>query len=652
LVTPVCASFYNEDEILIGSFWHHKCDERAKEEFRNWIRSLAIDNEFVSFNVESEARYLIAMGFTLQELLQFKWICQYLEWRMLLNHNHRLMHGNHLDGKVTMFSGKPNYSLAGALFRLLKIKVDTDHKEEMRQLIISNPSDYTPEQKKLIMLYCESDTKHLPKLLQAYQEEWKKLIPKKERATFKDEIHLRAEYAVRTAEMVNLGHPINVEQTRNLSDNVPRILESTILDICQQFPEIKPWRRVGNELVMNQKNIRAWIAAQKFDKWELTDGGKSGKKDLSLALDAWTEYFDYRHNYPRGNFGAQMVRFLKLKQALNGFTKSKTGGGKKKTFWDYAGNDGRVRPYFGIYGAQSGRSQPAATGYIPLKPAWTRSLIQPNPGRAIASIDYSSQEFLLAALASNDKAMLDAYDSGDVYLAFAKRIRLVPPTATKATHKFERDLCKSTVLGLSYLMSKYGLAIKLTQDTGKYHSEEDAQKLIDLFDEAYPDYKNYRDEIISRYHDQGYLKLPSGWYMFGNNNNFRSIANMPIQGWGGDIMRKAVGFAQDAGLQVILTLHDALYIEYQSGDYGAIDTLAKAMDDAFRFYVPGNLKSRANCRLEAETWSPDYVKSVVKTPKGMPIAVEPLHIDERGVEEYKFFNKYFHISRASDNDLI
>ena len=102
-----------------------------------------------------------------------------------------------------------------------------------------------------------------------------------------------------------------------------------------------------------------------------------------------------------------------------------------------------------IYGAQSSRSQPAATGFLFLKPAWMRSLCQPNRGRAIASFDYGSQEFLISALVSKDKNMLWAYASGDVYLALAKLAGAVPQDGTKSEYKAERDLFKATTLGIS-----------------------------------------------------------------------------------------------------------------------------------------------------------------------------------------------------------
>jgi hypothetical protein len=64
----------------------------------------------------------------------------------------------------------------------------------------------------------------------------------------------------------------------------------------------------------------------------------------------------------------------------------------------------------------------------------------------------------IAAALSGDAALLEAYRSGDIYLAFAKQAGLAPPEATKATHKAVRDACKGVVLGTLYGMGEETLA--------------------------------------------------------------------------------------------------------------------------------------------------------------------------------------------------
>jgi hypothetical protein len=93
--------------------------------------------------------------------------------------------------------------------------------------------------------------------------------------------------------------------------------------------------------------------------------------------------------------------------------------------------------------------------------AWLRSLIRPEPGMAVAYLDWSQQELAIAAALSGDKKMQNAYESGDFYLTFAKMAGAVPPDATKESHAAVREQFKTVALGVLYGLSAEGLARKL-----------------------------------------------------------------------------------------------------------------------------------------------------------------------------------------------
>jgi len=82
----------------------------------------------------------------------------------------------------------------------------------------------------------------------------------------------------------------------------------------------------------------------------------------------------------------------------------------------------------------SDNRQPSNTRFIFGPSVWLRGLIKPPPGYAVAYVDWSQQEFGIAAALSGDSAMQAAYRSGDPYLMFAKQAGAVPPDATKKTH--------------------------------------------------------------------------------------------------------------------------------------------------------------------------------------------------------------------------
>jgi len=469
------------------------------------------------------------------------------------------------------------------------------------------------------------------------------LYKAEDRTNMLEEMLTRGRFAARTAITEKLGYPINVEATRNFSNSVRPIINQTCREINKLFPNTFKYKLREDVFSMNQKDLRKWIIGQKFSYWPMTKPSKTYPKgQISLKLEAWEKKFSFRHTFPNDSLGAQVVRYLKLKQSLNGFVPPKEGA-KKKTFWDSVGSDGRVRPFLNIYGSQTARNQPSATGFIPLKSAWMRSLIQPSKGKIIGNFDYGSEEFLIGGLLARDENMLKAYASGDVYLWFGKEVGVVPKNGTKKTHKLERDLCKGTTLGIGYDMTKYGLARRLTQDTGRIVNEEEAQGYINMYYDLFWKYKMYKENNLTKYRNDKYLKLPSGWTLFGNNPNERSVGNFPVQGFGSDVMRKAVELAQDYGLDVIYTLHDAIYIEFEIDDVWAMDILAKAMKEAFCFYFEGEMKTQAEMiRLDGYVWGPDFPEEegIYKTWEGIECNRQQIYIDERAGEEYEKFKKF------------
>ena len=601
---------------------------------------------FVAYQVEAEARSFLSLHLKAKN---FKWIDLYLEWRMLTNHNDKLAYGKQLiDGKVKRtFKPKPKWerkdeihekqdhskvqhSLASCCYKLLDVKVDTDFKDQTRDIILSRDVELIEKNKRQIMEYCTSDIRYLPQLFDAMLVEYKNLLSSNyDYDKLIAEMLTRGDYSARTAIMVSKGYPIDTVATKAFSNQLPDLLWELQTEINDLFPDLRPFRLNKNlTYSWSQKDTKEWVKENHdVSKWRKTDKG-----GVSLSRDAFKDFYNYSHDYPEDSFGAQIVRYLTFKREINGFSPT-----AKNSFWDYVGSDGRARSWFGIYGAQSSRSQPKATGFLFLKSAWMRALAVPPKGKMLCGIDYGSQEFLLGALMSQDINMYKAYKSGDVYLYFAKLAGAVPWEGERKDYKEERDLFKSTTLGISYGMWKYKLAQKITEDTGRPTTPLQAEKLIKKFEKAYPSYNKYRKRVVKQYTKDKRIALPCGWTMWGDNDNDKSVQNMPVQGMGASIMRKAVCLAQDAGLDVIMTLHDAIYIECDLKDWEAVNTLKECMREAFCFYFEGKAKERAKIiRLDANVWSSELEDSYVGD-----IKVQKTYIDERGERQYNKFKKYF-----------
>jgi DNA polymerase-1 len=219
------------------------------------------------------------------------------------------------------------------------------------------------------------------------------------------------------------------------------------------------------------------------------------------------------------------------------------------------GADGRNRTMLSAFRARTGRNQPSNTRYIFGPSVWIRGLIKPPPGHAVAYIDWSQQEFGIAAVLSGDDRMMDAYLSGDPYLAFAKQAGAVPADATKDTHGAERELYKQCVLGLQYGMGEQALADRINQPLIV------ARALIQSHREVYRKFWRWSDAAMDHAILFGSISTVFGWHVHaGENVNPRFLRNFPMQANGAEMLRIACCLATERGIEVVAPVHDAVMI--------------------------------------------------------------------------------------------
>lgn len=247
------------------------------------------------------------------------------------------------------------------------------------------------------------------------------------------------------------------------------------------------------------------------------------------------------------------------------------------------GPDGRNRTLLSPFGAASGRYTASNTKFIFGPAVWLRGLIKPVPGRALAYVDWRSQEVAIAAVLSGDEVLLEAVRSGDVYLAFAKMAGLAPPDATKESHERIRNMCKTCVLGLNYGMGPDTLALR----TGL--SKREAADLIRQFEQMFPTRTEWLENVVARAQLHGYLSTRLGWTRKTSpHDRVTSQRNFPMQATGSELLRLACVFATERGVQVCAPVHDAVLIE---ADIERIDDavaeMRAAMNEASRIVLRG-----------------------------------------------------------------
>jgi len=437
-------------------------DSEQLENFKRYMSELLHQNIIIlSYAAMAEARALLSLGI---DPMRYRWVDLYVEFRMLCNSNDRWNYGNYIPktgGIGYSTPPPPNQTdeekkhdhqdhsecpknLLNAVFKLLGVRLDAEEKDAMRDLILSKDTDAINARMEEILNYCASDTKYLRALDIAIQREFQK----EGLDDFRDDQLSRGRYAVATAYCERLGMPINsvllskiVEKTNDIlqvgKDEVNAFFNFFIPDV-QKPPIIRKNGKIFTyKPTPAHKDMDAYqkyVESLKIPNFPKTKTGKY--KFDKETLQEWGS----KHRYSEGL--DYLLRYNITESSLKWFNKENGDG-----FFARMGQDACVRPYFGVFGTQTGRNAAKAKTFPLAMSSWLRAIVQPKEGEYIVTADFSQQEVYVAAILSGDRNLLLAYLSGDVYLAFAKQAGLVPSDATKVSHKAERDLCKSTVLG-------------------------------------------------------------------------------------------------------------------------------------------------------------------------------------------------------------
>ena len=291
-------------------------------------------------------------------------------------------------------NGIPTTSGAGLLGALAYYGLDsigTAEKGEMRDLILRG-GPWTDAEQEAILDYCESDVEALARLLPS-------MLPNVDlpRAV------LRGRYMAAAARMERNGVPIDTETLELLRLHWLDIQDQLIAEVDRDYGVY-----VGRTFKADR--FAEWLTRTNIP-WPRLDSGR-----LDLSDDTFREM---ARAYPI------IAPLWELRSTMSQMRLSDLQVGK----------DGRNRTILSAFRARTGRNQPSNTKFIFGPSVWLRGLVKPPPGFGIAYIDWAQQEFGIAAALSRDPSMMEAYRSGDPYLAFAKQAGAAPPEATKATHK-------------------------------------------------------------------------------------------------------------------------------------------------------------------------------------------------------------------------
>lgn len=418
--------------------------------------------------------------------------------------------------------------LLGALAYFGLDSIGAAEKDEMRELAIRG-GPWTDAERLALLNYCATDVYALERLLPA-------LLPRLDlyRAL------LRGRYMRAAAVIEHNGVPIDVAMLGVLREKWTTIQESLIEQIDADY-------HVFDGRTFKLDKWAQWLASHDIAWPRLASG--------QLAHDD-----DTFREMARSNPAVAPIR--ELRHALSQMRLAELA----------VGSDGRNRTLLSAFRARTGRNQPSNTKFIFGPSTWLRSLIVPARGQGVVYADWAQQEWGIAAVLSDDKAMIAAYGSGDPYLTFAKQAGAIPADGTKATHGPIREKFKSCALAIMYGMG----AETFAQRIGGCIAE--ARALLEAHRRTYVAFWEWSDRAVDHAMLHGWLHTAFGWRIHvGAEVNPRSLRNFPQQANGAEMLRLACCIATECGIRVLAPVHDALLVE---APLEQIDEVVAATQDA------------------------------------------------------------------------
>jgi DNA polymerase-1 len=510
----VCLSAYEMHSGRTLNLWHDELS--GQPPYRTDDKVL-----FISFVANAEVACHLALGWPVPaNILDLSPV-----FRNLIN-GRTMLNGTNLNpnGRATP-DGK---SLIGMMRYFGLDTISSKRKDAVRDRIMRG-WPFTPAERKRILQYCAGDTEALARLLP-------RVMPQIDLGT----ALYWGEFVAASASMQHRGVPIDMA-------------------IFPQLADKKIWRDIRDDMVPAVDAQYSVFVRNTAGEW-------------AFSAERWTTYLKQEGLYdlwPRLETGALNMRRKTFEDMSRGFSKLEAlrqlrhTRDKMRRVKLAVGADGRNRTVLWSFASKTGRTQPAAAEWIFSPAVWLRSLIKPARGMAVAYVDYSSMEFLLAASLSDGHTgpvnnMLDMYRSGDPYLAFAKSVGAVPKSATKKSHGPVRDNYKVMLLSTQYGLSAQTLAARLKISIFEAH------EMLSQHRQQFSQYWAWSDEYIHHAMQTGTIRTALGWtYHIGvvGKINDRSLRNWPIQSAGADILRISCILAERYGIRLLAPIHDAVLIE-------------------------------------------------------------------------------------------
>ena len=456
---------------------------------------------------------------------------------------------------------RPLSMLAAAAAYQVKNLMSVEDKEANLNLIIKQDT-WTKDEQLRILDYCQRDVEQTEEVFYGVLKDLEKKCGDDYEILLDQAIARGQAMACVQKTQLN-GIPVDNKLIEEFNEYWPDVKNSVIQRVNKKLNLWDEDSKFSNEKF--EKLVRR---IGLFDDWPRTPKGKLQIRSETLELFADT--FD---------------EIKEVKRIFNLLSSAKLA--------EYIiSEDGRLRPYSGfkMFGTHTGRCAPSSK-WIFGTAKWGRNFMKPSYRSALVYLDYRSEEPFVAARLSGDKKLMDAYNTGDVYLATAKLAGLADDNATKETHGEVRVVFKVLSLAVFYMMGKRSVAKKLKKFN---YSDSESAGLLRTFKELYQTTFDYMQRFKDDAAAYGSVHTSMGWSRFfpdGAKINPRSIQNWSIQAESAEILRNAWIRLTGANIKVCAAVHDAFLIECPIPEVEDHIRIAKrCMVDAARHIVGGTIQ--------------------------------------------------------------
>lgn len=460
--------------------------------------------------------------------------------------------------------------------------IDTEHKEQMRQLCID---DITEGHEDAIMQYCTEDTAFLiplfQKLFDTYytrlNNSFCPIAPKKFQNVSKSTaieclINLNRNI-LEFGSVSDKGIRLNPERVEKIKHNAPMFRSELKKRFNEQHPGCYRLEKskTGQAYVRDTKKVQEYLT-QSIAKLKIKNYPKT-KTGYSTDADTLKEYFK-----DTDTFGEHYRQHTNQITLLNKVSKVEDNP------LDSIIDDRLWYESLEPMGAITGRCTPKGKFIF----GWHKSfygLMEPPKGKWYVELDYSAEETFIQACICNDKTYHELYASKDIYLGFVKMLGRIPDddwnnlSAKELKDKYAtiRKQYKTVLLGLSYGMGTQKLAEKGKMSVAKAEKTVNDVKRILKASTLYKERLEYVTKGAKAFSN------PDGFICEYNpvTAKHTSTTNWPFQSGGAYILRVLLHrlLTECKSASVIACVHDAVVVEVDEGDEDTINKVRQIMQD-------------------------------------------------------------------------